>query len=359
MRDVFYGWLIRYAHANGASFFFICVYIHMARGLYYNSYSKPRVLLWSVGVIIFFIMMATAFLGFKNSPRWLIQDIDFLTYSTVVISTTPPSGLHPNFYKYLDKLKEKGVTPKHFIVSPNRDSIKKVCNEYYFRKGGYYWWFNNNTGEHYIGSAVTLLKRLSDYFLPSKLKIPLNIYINLNKYGHSKFILVILEVYGPSSVCISNKKLFYERESFFLSIFKSFDDCLNILYLGNSSLGYLHSEETKKRMKENYSQERRDLVAKLNKGGITNPNHIVNISKRTFEFWNSNSKRSIELKAQYSERYGTTIGLYNVNMKLIKYYPSFNAAGKDLKACRKYLSKICNSDKLFREQYFIKTINKS
>jgi len=64
MRDVFYGWLIRYAHANGASFFFICVYIHMARGLYFNSYTKPRILLWSVGVVIFLIMMATAFLGY-------------------------------------------------------------------------------------------------------------------------------------------------------------------------------------------------------------------------------------------------------------------------------------------------------
>lgn len=64
MRDVFYGWLIRYAHANGASFFFICVYIHIARGLYYNSYTKPRVLLWSIGVFIYIIMMATAFLGY-------------------------------------------------------------------------------------------------------------------------------------------------------------------------------------------------------------------------------------------------------------------------------------------------------
>jgi len=64
MRDVFYGWLIRYAHANGASFFFICVYIHMARGLYFNSYTKPRVLLWSVGVVIYILMMATAFLGY-------------------------------------------------------------------------------------------------------------------------------------------------------------------------------------------------------------------------------------------------------------------------------------------------------
>jgi len=64
MRDVFYGWLIRYAHANGASFFFICVYIHIARGLYYNSYTKPRVLLWTVGVVIYILMMATAFLGY-------------------------------------------------------------------------------------------------------------------------------------------------------------------------------------------------------------------------------------------------------------------------------------------------------
>jgi ubiquinol-cytochrome c reductase cytochrome b subunit len=64
MRDVNYGWLVRYAHSNGASFFFICVYIHIARGLYYGSYTKPRVGLWSVGVIIYFIMMGTAFLGY-------------------------------------------------------------------------------------------------------------------------------------------------------------------------------------------------------------------------------------------------------------------------------------------------------
>jgi len=63
-RDVNYGWLIRYAHSNGASFFFICVYIHMGRGLYYGSYSKPRIGLWYAGVAIYFIMMGTAFLGY-------------------------------------------------------------------------------------------------------------------------------------------------------------------------------------------------------------------------------------------------------------------------------------------------------
>lgn len=64
MRDVNNGWIIRYTHANVASFFFIFVYMHIARGLYYSSYKTPRVLVWSIGVIIFILMMATAFLGY-------------------------------------------------------------------------------------------------------------------------------------------------------------------------------------------------------------------------------------------------------------------------------------------------------
>ncbi len=64
MRDVNYGWLLRYVHANGASMFFIAVYIHMFRGLYYGSYKAPREILWILGVIIFLVMMGTAFMGY-------------------------------------------------------------------------------------------------------------------------------------------------------------------------------------------------------------------------------------------------------------------------------------------------------
>ena len=64
MRDVNYGWLIRYAHANGASMFFFAVYIHMFRGLYYGSYKAPREVLWILGCIIYFLMIATAFMGY-------------------------------------------------------------------------------------------------------------------------------------------------------------------------------------------------------------------------------------------------------------------------------------------------------
>jgi ubiquinol-cytochrome c reductase cytochrome b subunit len=64
MRNVNYGWLIRYMHAVGASMFFIVVYVHMFRGLYYGSYKRPRELLWFMGLIIFILMMATAFMGY-------------------------------------------------------------------------------------------------------------------------------------------------------------------------------------------------------------------------------------------------------------------------------------------------------
>jgi ubiquinol-cytochrome c reductase cytochrome b/c1 subunit len=64
MRDVNYGWLLRYMHSNGASMFFIAVYIHIFRGMYYGSYKAPREVLWIIGVLIYLVMMATAFMGY-------------------------------------------------------------------------------------------------------------------------------------------------------------------------------------------------------------------------------------------------------------------------------------------------------
>ena len=64
MREVNYGWLVRYIHMNGASFFFIVVYLHIFRGLYYGSYKAPREILWMIGAVILLCMMATAFMGY-------------------------------------------------------------------------------------------------------------------------------------------------------------------------------------------------------------------------------------------------------------------------------------------------------
>ena len=64
MRDVNNGWLIRYLHSNTASAFFFIVYLHIGRGMYYGSYRAPRTLVWTIGTVIFILMMATAFLGY-------------------------------------------------------------------------------------------------------------------------------------------------------------------------------------------------------------------------------------------------------------------------------------------------------
>ena len=90
--DVPYGWLLRYAHANGASFFFIVVYCHMGRGLYYGSYLAPRNWAWSSGVIIFLLMMGTAFIGYVLP--WGQMRFWGATVITNLLSAIPAVGDH-------------------------------------------------------------------------------------------------------------------------------------------------------------------------------------------------------------------------------------------------------------------------
>lgn len=90
MRDVSYGWLFRYMHSNGASFFFICVYLHILRALWYGSFSYPRTRLWSIGVLIFFFMILTAFLGYVLP--WGQMSFWGVTVITNLLSIIPVYG---------------------------------------------------------------------------------------------------------------------------------------------------------------------------------------------------------------------------------------------------------------------------
>jgi len=90
MRDVNYGWFLRYLHANGAAFFFICVYVHMARGLYYGSYTHPRAPVWNIGVIIYLVMILTAFVGYVLP--WGQMSLWAATVITNLVSAVPFIG---------------------------------------------------------------------------------------------------------------------------------------------------------------------------------------------------------------------------------------------------------------------------
>jgi len=92
MRDVNSGWLLRYGHAVGASMFFVAVYVHIFRGMYYGSYKEPRELLWVIGVIIFLVMMATAFMGYVLP--WGQMSFWGATVITNLFSAIPVVGEH-------------------------------------------------------------------------------------------------------------------------------------------------------------------------------------------------------------------------------------------------------------------------
>lgn len=90
MREVFMGWFIRYVHANGASMFFLVVYIHTLRSLYYNSYMPPRASVWIIGVVILLLMIITAFLGYVLP--WGQMSFWAATVITSLVSSIPVIG---------------------------------------------------------------------------------------------------------------------------------------------------------------------------------------------------------------------------------------------------------------------------
>lgn len=92
MRDISYGWLIRYLHSNGASFFFLVVYVHILRGLYYGSYTQARILVWISGIIIYILMMGAAFLGYVLP--WGQMSFWAATVITNFVTVFPMIGKH-------------------------------------------------------------------------------------------------------------------------------------------------------------------------------------------------------------------------------------------------------------------------
>lgn len=119
MRDVNYGWLIRYLHANTASAFFFIVYLHIGRGIYYGSYKEPRTLVWTIGTVIFILMMATAFLGFFNIAQNGSNKITKLNNKTMwafPVNKTMTNYNSPNRTVIIYTIGESDSIVKKFLV---------------------------------------------------------------------------------------------------------------------------------------------------------------------------------------------------------------------------------------------------
>ena len=254
MRDVNNGWLIRYLHSNTASAFFFLVYLHIGRNLYYGSYKQPRTLVFSIGVVIFILMMGTAFLGYKRSPKWSkFKNSRFnnnkLTANAVGLTTkryySTAKPINNNSKILNDFIKEKKLRPIYCYEDLHLESTKKNIQTETKNLSGVYLILNKVTLDYYIGSAATnrFYARFSNHLLNfhgSKI-----VKLAVRKYKLPQFAFLILELF-PEVVNKENNKKLLDLEDFYL---KSLLPNYNILTEAGSSFGYKHTEITRINMK--------------------------------------------------------------------------------------------------------------
>ena len=281
MRDVNYGYLIRYIHANGASFFFICMYAHIGKALYYGSYKSPRVLVWVIGVIIFVITMATAFLGKKHNscPKSLkspsiIKNIKNINSKNILkhnINKFGPlilkSSLHTKITQDIHTPEEiiKLYLPDNFLIENYWDNLhlsstRKNILTTVKNKSGIYIIINKITGNKYIGSAITnkLHVRFANHCIHSNHGSKL-VKQGIKKYGLNNFIFGVIEYY-PDIINKYNNIELLKLEQTYLNLL---EPEYNILTEAGNSFGYKHSEETLSKMKSLYTEERKEILRKF------------------------------------------------------------------------------------------------
>jgi group I intron endonuclease len=334
MRDVNNGWIIRYVHANVASFFFIFVYMHVGRGLYYSSYKSPRILVWSIGVIILILMMAIAFLGYIiDSPKWSkfkyntnkqnkinLTQIDIRNRNKLknnFILKRYNSTLIPfeNYSKELIKfLKDNKLNPIYSYESLNLDSTKKKILFETRGLSGIYLILNKITFDYYIGSASTnkFYARFSNHLLNfngSKI-----VKLAVKKYKLSEFSFLVLELF-PEIVNKDNNKNLLDLEDFYL---KSLLPNYNILTEAGFKFGYKHTEITRLKMNTNYSLEHRMQIGNLNQSNYLSKETIEKIRENILV---KDKPIYLDKVIKNMKKKSKSILLYNLDYTIYGEYP--------------------------------------
>lgn len=367
MRDVNNGWILRYIHANVASFFFIFVYAHVGRGIYYGSYHSPRTLVWSIGVIILILMMAIAFLGYINSPKWskfkhnnnnnyINKTIIYKNQFKLIqkrFSSNLTSLNVANTSNILNKfLRENNLNPIYFYENLQLNETSKNIAKDTKGLSGIYLILNKITLDFYIGSASTnrFYARFSNhliYFKGSKI-----IKNAVRKYKIENFAFLIIELF-PEIVNKENNKDLIDREDFYL---KTFLPNYNILTEAGSSFGYKHTELDRLKMKANYSLERRLRIGNLNKGKILSNETIEIMRKKALKIA---KQKFFEEALLNTKKRSKPFILYNLNYTVFGKYSSIieaaNSIGCSVKTIRRALA---TKKKILKRNWIVEYIKK-
>lgn len=394
MRDVNNGWLIRYLHANTASAFFFLVYLHIGRGLYYGSYKSPRTLTWGIGTVILIVMMATAFLGYEHSPKWFNISISFAIILIIVYYTiqnlviknkvliypvgnnlkntkynklnnkstyylnirrysTIPSSNNSIEFSYSERLnsiiKELGLNPVYIFENLDSENIRKqILND---TKGlsGIYMIVNKMTKDYYIGSAATdrFYARFSNhliYFRGSKI-----VKSAVKKYKLNNFALIILELY-PNIVTKENNKELLDLEDKYLKLLLP---NYNILTEAGSSFGYKHTEVDRQKMKDIYTDARREMIGSLNRDKKLSPETIEKMREKAL----NRSPMSDEIKKKCITHTRPVV-LYNLNGTVYGEYSTILEAANSINCGEKTIGRALKTEKgLVKRQWIVKDLS--
>jgi group I intron endonuclease len=385
MRDVNNGWLIRYLHSNTASAFFFLVYLHIGRGLYYGSYRAPRTLVWTLGTVIFILMIVTAFLGLLHSPKWfklnnnnknknnfclqsMVKHRSKTNYNVrpntfaIILQTNKRSNFSTSSRLYFNEtlpckqdseeltkfIKEKNLNPVFIYENLSDSTIKtRVLNETR-DLAGIYLILNKVTLDYYIGSASTgrLHARFTNHlFNFNGSKIVKNA---VKKYNISAFAFIVLELF-PEIVNKENNKRLLDLEDFYL---KSLLPNYNILTEAGSSFGYKHTEITRLDMKSNYSEERRMAIGNLNKGRSLSPSTIELMRhaalNRIKPLYTQEARKNMQKNSK-------AIIAYNLNYTVYGEFPSIVDAAKSLGCDQKTIRRALQTPKnILRRRWIVK-----
>jgi group I intron endonuclease len=348
MRDVNFGWFLRYAHANVASFFFIFVYIHMGRGLYYGSYKSPRILLWTTGVIIYLIMMATAFLGYLNSLTWF--ELNLISRNSNIESAENLylflllSNINNNGLLAINKLKPIKTYENLTIIS-----TQLLIRNENKHKSAIYAIVNLINGKYYIGSAIS--NRINVRFRNHCIHGTGSSYLNksIKKYGLENFAFLILEYY-PHIVQKENLKA---RHLDLLNLETQYINNLkpeyNILQYGVYSIGYKHSQETINKMKTNYSEARKLKIKNLNLNKKLSDDTKILLKQSAIIRYADNI-----IKDKISKSLSKSVILYNLDGTIHSKYSGIRVMARTFKCCHKTINNSIKLNKVFKNIGYIK-----
>lgn len=350
MRDVNNGWFIRYLHANTASAFFFLVYLHIGRGMYYGSYRAPRTLVWAIGTVILILMDGTAFLGFSRSPKWShiklskkISCCSIRHYSTNSISSTE----RPNDINNI--IHDLGLNPVYIFDNLDKDASRKDVLKRSSNLSGIYMIFNKITEDYYIGSASTdrFYARFSNhliYFRGSKV-----VKAAVNKYGLKNFAFLILELYPDVITKENNKELLNLEDKYLKLLLPNY----NILTEAGYSFGYKHTDIDRLKMKEIFTDERREQIGSLNRGKSLSSETIEKMREKALN--RAPMSEETRLKCVANTR---PVILYNLNGTVYGQYPTIIDAAKAINCSEKTLRRALTTEKkLVKKQWRIKDLN--